>query len=84
MINANNAQRGRALNIDRYSRLVECGCYCVDRDRVIRICSVCRDVTDNVQLAIRRIELQVWHIDELGNLSGEVYAINEDLALNEF
>src|SRR5277367_5718897 len=62
MINANNAQHWPALNLDRYSRLIECGCYCVDRDRVIWICSGCRDITDDGQLAVRRIER--WHIDE--------------------
>lgn len=81
MINANNAQRWLALDLDWYSRLIECGCYCVNRDRVIWICSVCRDVTDDGQLAIRRIER--WHIDEVGDLSGEVYAVNEDVALND-
>ena len=81
MINADNAQRWLALNIDRYSRPVECGCYCVDRDRVVWICSVCGDVTNDGQLAIRRIER--GHIDEVGDLSGEVYAVNEDVALND-
>lgn len=81
MINANNAQRWLALNLDWDSRLIECGCYCVDRDRVIWICSVRRDVTDDGQLAIRRIKR--WHIDEVGDLSGEVYAVNEDVALND-
>ena len=81
VINANNAQHWLASNLDWYSRLIECGCYCVDGDRVIWICSVCRDVTDDGQLAVRRIER--WHIDEVGDLSGEVDAVNEDVALND-
>ncbi len=81
MIDADDAQRWLGFNRDWYSRLIECGCYCVDRDRVVWICSVCRDVTDHGQLAIRRIER--WHIDEVGDLSGEVYAVNEDVALND-
>jgi hypothetical protein len=81
MINANKTQRWLTLNLDWYSGLIECGCYCVDRDRVIWICSVCRDVTDDGQLAVWRIER--GYIDEVGDLSGEVDAVNEDVALND-
>ena len=42
---------------------------------------MCRDVTDDGQLAVRRIER--WHIDEVGDLSGEVDAVNEDVAFND-
>lgn len=81
MINANNTQRWLALNLDWYSRLIECSCYCVDRNGVIWICRVCRDVTDNGQIAVRSIER--WHIDEVGDLSGEVDAVNENVALDD-
>ena len=81
MINANNAKHRLALDLDRNSRFIECGCYCVDRDRVIWICGVCGNVTDDRQLATRCIER--WHIDKVGDLLVEVNAVDEDVALND-
>lgn len=82
MIDGNNAQRWLALNLHWYSRLIECGCYCVDRDRVVWICSISGHVTNDGQLAIWRIER--WQINEVWDLSGEIDAVNEDVALNDF
>lgn len=82
MINANNAQCWLGLYFDWHSGFIECGCYCIDGDRVVWICGVCRDVTNDGQFAIWCIER--CHIDEVWDLCGEIDAVNEDVALNDF
>ncbi len=82
MINANDAQCWLTLNLDWYGRLIECGCYCIDRNRVVWICGICRDITNDGEFAIWRIER--FHIDEVWDPGGEIDAVNEDVALNDF
>lgn len=81
MIDANHTQLWLSLDLDWHRRLIKCGCHGVDRDRVVWICRVRRDVANDGQLAVRCIER--GHVDEVGDLGGEINAVDEDIALND-
>lgn len=83
MINADHGQgqvRRFSTELDRDSRLRERRVDVVDRNRIVRVGGVTRDVAHDGKLAFRRCQRSL--IDEGWNLGREVDAVYENVGLN--
>jgi hypothetical protein len=64
-----------------HSGLIECGVDVVDGNRVVWVCGVAAHITDNAQLALRRLEALL--VDKGRDGLGQVDAVDEDVGLDD-
>lgn len=76
-------RQGGAVDLDGDGRLVEGGGDGVDGHGVEGVGGVGRDVADDGQLAAGAGGLERLHVHEVGDLGGQVDAVDEDVALGD-
>ncbi len=80
MVDGNHAELRLSLQLNWHGWFCECSSDSVYGDRVVWIGSIGADIADDRELPVWYVE--ALEIDEVGDLRHQVYAVDEDIALD--